>query len=142
MAPPVSASVTSGFCSSGIAEQHAAARVGALGLVVDAAHRSEPAHAIEAVAGALELPVQVVAVGAQLRAAVGDRVAQRQQADRRKINKYFPMGVNTEDIRSQLAGNKSGTAELRSRLLFVMFAPGQQFRNHTHFKTFKLKVST
>ena len=32
------------------------------------------------------------------------------------------MGVNTEDIRSQLAGNKSGTAELRSRLLFVMFA--------------------
>ena len=32
------------------------------------------------------------------------------------------MGVNTEDIRSQLAGNKSGRAELRSRLLFVMFA--------------------
>ena len=32
------------------------------------------------------------------------------------------MNVNTEDIRNQLAGNKSGTAELRSRLLFVMFA--------------------
>ena len=32
------------------------------------------------------------------------------------------MNVNREDIRNQLAGNKSGTAELRSRLLFVMFA--------------------
>ena len=32
------------------------------------------------------------------------------------------MNVNTEDIRNQLAGNKAGTAELRSRLLFVMFA--------------------
>ena len=32
------------------------------------------------------------------------------------------MNVNTEDIRNQLAGNKSGTAELRSRLLSVMFA--------------------
>ena len=32
------------------------------------------------------------------------------------------MNVNTEDIRNQLAGNKTGTAELRSRLVFVMFA--------------------
>ena len=32
------------------------------------------------------------------------------------------MNMNAEQISSQLAGNKSGIAELRSRLLFVMFA--------------------